>query len=317
MRINNAIMHRFPVIELSYGQIDHTKVPFDLYSIIPCGHKMFAWFTYYEGQQVCIIIDAKTRTISEVTTTIFDGTLSLGTILYGTMIIYNKNKIFVTEDLCYYKNKPISRACNQEKMKHMSYMFQYELQMTPFFNTMVTFGLPVMKSTLQEAMETANTLTYKVYAIQCMNANTNRRFNKVIFNKNRVEEVTNAILKIVPHIQCDTYEAFGFLDGKMVSMGYTSIQNYDTSVMMNKLFRNIKENENLDALEESDDDEDFENICDDKYVYLEKSYNMDCVYDPTRRKWVPKRVAKTFKVTDVKGLMFGISQQRKNKNINR
>ena len=32
------------------------------------------------------------------------------------------------------------------------------------------------------------------------------------------------------------------------------IPDFNTSVMMNKLFRNIKENSNLDALEESDDE---------------------------------------------------------------
>ena len=77
MRIDNKIMMRFPEIELSYGQIDHTKVCYDLYSIIPCGKKFFAWFTYYKGQCVCIIIDAKTRTITEVCTAIFDSSLSL------------------------------------------------------------------------------------------------------------------------------------------------------------------------------------------------------------------------------------------------
>ena len=35
---------------------------------------------------------------------------------------------------------------------------------------------------------------------------------------------------------------------------------------MNTLFRNIKENQNLDALEESDDEEEFENISLDKFV---------------------------------------------------
>ena len=38
---------------------------------------------------------------------------------------------------------------------------------------------------------------------------------------------------------------------------------------MNELFRNIKENSNLDLLEESDDEEEFENVNPDKYVYLE------------------------------------------------
>ena len=39
---------------------------------------------------------------------------------------------------------------------------------------------------------------------------------------------------------------------------------------MNSLFRNIKENRNLDLLEESDDEEEFENTSLDKFVDLDK-----------------------------------------------
>jgi hypothetical protein len=60
---------------------------------------------------------------------------------------------------------------------------------------------------------------------------------------------------------------------------------------MNKLFRNIKENQNLDALEESDDDEEFENDKEDRFVFLDKSYNMICAYNNKFRKWYPIRIA--------------------------
>jgi hypothetical protein len=61
--------------------------------------------------------------------------------------------------------------------------------------------------------------------------------------------------------------------------------------MMNRLFRNIKENENLDALEESDDEEEFENDKEDKFVYLDRAYNMVCEYNYKFRKWTPIREA--------------------------
>jgi hypothetical protein len=59
---------------------------------------------------------------------------------------------------------------------------------------------------------------------------------------------------------------------------------------MNNLFRNIKENKNLDLLEESDDEEDFENISDDKYVDLNKSCYMKCIYNKKFRKWEPIQI---------------------------
>jgi hypothetical protein len=62
--------------------------------------------------------------------------------------------------------------------------------------------------------------------------------------------------------------------------------------MMNSLFRNIKENRCLDALEESDDEEEFENISHDKFI-IDKSrvIKMECEYVPQFKKWLPiKRV---------------------------
>ena len=61
--------------------------------------------------------------------------------------------------------------------------------------------------------------------------------------------------------------------------------------MMNKLFRIIKENDNLDALEESDDEEEFENENIDKFVRLDKSYKMVCRFNHKFKKWVPIKVA--------------------------
>jgi len=56
---------------------------------------------------------------------------------------------------------------------------------------------------------------------------------------------------------------------------------------MNSIFRDIKENNNLDRLEESDDEEEFENISDDKFVDLEKSLKFKCVYLKYYNSWKP------------------------------
>ena len=72
--------------------------------------------------------------------------------------------------------------------------------------------------------------------------------------------------------------------------GITHIPDYNTSVMMNKLFRNIKENDNLDRLEESDDETEFENNDEHKFVYMDKSYQMLCTLHPKFKKWVPVKV---------------------------
>jgi hypothetical protein len=71
--------------------------------------------------------------------------------------------------------------------------------------------------------------------------------------------------------------------------GIASIPDYKTSVMMNRLFRTIKENENLDALEESDEETEFENEAEDKFVSLNTELNMICSYHIKFKKWVPLR----------------------------
>ena len=71
---------------------------------------------------------------------------------------------------------------------------------------------------------------------------------------------------------------------------------------MNKLFRNIKENLNLDYIEESDDEDDFENIREDKYVDLQKTVAMECVFSQKFKKWVPKKIVQGQKIVHISQL---------------
>ncbi len=56
---------------------------------------------------------------------------------------------------------------------------------------------------------------------------------------------------------------------------------------MNRVFRNIIENERLDAQEESEDESDFENTDPDKYVSLHKEFLMMCRFNKRFCRWVP------------------------------
>jgi hypothetical protein len=47
----------------------------------------------------------------------------------------------------------------------------------------------------------------------------------------------------------------------------------------------------LDALEESDDEEEFEDSREDKYVYLDRSFKMNCEYNHKFKRWVPVSLA--------------------------
>jgi hypothetical protein len=102
------------------------------------------------------------------------------------------------------------------------------------------------------------------------------------------------IFKMCADIQYDIYHLFAY--GKNKSMVYYDlayIPNYKTSVFINSLFRNIRENRNLDYIEESDDEDDFQNVANDKYVDLQKILCIECQFHPKFRRWVPLKVVKT------------------------
>ena len=111
-------------------------------------------------------------------------------------------------------------------------------------------------------------------------------------NNNKHNTKREIVFNIKPDIQNDIYHLYSVLDdGKENYYDLAYIPDFVTSVMMNKLFRNIKENTNLDALEESDDEDEFENEKEDRFVFLEKSFNMVCSYNYKFKKWYPIRIA--------------------------
>lgn len=98
----------------------------------------------------------------------------------------------------------------------------------------------------------------------------------------------NTVFLIKADIQNDIYHLFAYGNRKsMVYSGVLCIPDYKTSVMMNTVFRRIKENDNLDAIEESDDEDDFQNISPEKYVDLNKTVAFDCKFHRKFKKWCP------------------------------
>ena len=46
----------------------------------------------------------------------------------------------------------------------------------------------------------------------------------------------------------------------------------------------------------------FENIDEDKYVDLEKSVNMECIYSNKFRKWIPQKIVSTQRIANLRQL---------------
>jgi hypothetical protein len=93
------------------------------------------------------------------------------------------------------------------------------------------------------------------------------------------------MFKVKAGLAADTYYLYNVSDDAYI--GVAMVPTYKCSVMLNGLFRTIKENGNLDLLEESDDEDEFENTQLDKFVDLEKTILMECVFLKKFQKWQP------------------------------
>jgi hypothetical protein len=111
--------------------------------------------------------------------------------------------------------------------------------------------------------------------------------------KNTTKREKFVVFQVKPEIQNDIYYLYCYDNNTQTLVHYNTayIPDFKTSTMMNKLFRNIKENDNLDALEESDEEDEFENQKEDRFVYLDREINMLCSYNYKFKKWVPFKIA--------------------------
>ena len=122
--------------------------------------------------------------------------------------------------------------------------------------------------------------------------------NYILQNNNFVNKVT---FLTRANIQPDSYDIYVLDRDKLVKYDYAHIDTFKTSIFMNSLFRKIKENSNLDLLETSDSEDDFENINNDKYVDLQKSINIEYKYNKLFKKWIPVNISNnnTISKTDI------------------
>jgi len=193
------------------------------------------------------------------------------------------------EDIYYYKGNYVYDNMDGqyvERLKILKNIFDYELRQLSYTNNFVVLGLPYISTSLKDAFNNIRRLPYSVKGVLCRDGNKQKEIG-IILNKelNQVKQ-TEVIFKVKADIEADIYNLY-CKDNKDEFYNMACIPDYKTSVLMNKHFRYIKENRRLDALEESDEEEEFENISDDKFVNLKKIVYMKCVYVKKFRKWKP------------------------------
>jgi len=352
----SQVMKRFPEFKLSYETISHKKVlpEYNVAMAIPLGKKAYAWFTFYQDQDVCYVLELnKDKRVCKVTrhdNLAFPQKFALGTILYGTIMppaeepckgpsaMSTKTTWFILEDIYFYQGVPMKSCTMNDKF---DFIENFLRAMGKQIQS-VTFVMPLLwehkylhvDGSVDDAdypstipPDLFSKIAYTTHHIQYRSLNVVMPYLNVVIRKPNMLPVSKPSFggtvtkksldtpiddiyrrKIIPDfnkpqykcptvfqvkadIQYDIYHLFAY--GKKNAQVYVDVAyvpNYKSSVFLNGLFRKIRENKNLDYIEESDDEDDFQNINEDKYVDLTKTVMMECVFLTKFKRWVPVKV---------------------------
>jgi len=288
------LLKYFPNVELSYEKRLHKKVHTDMCLTIPKGKKAFAWFKNFKNSNVCFLlyINKRYNKIEEITVNVccFDKILcsNRGTLFYGTVFFVDKKKFFNIENIYYSKGYSLIHTNQYQKFKEISNISRNYIKQKSYVSNGIIFGTPLMDTNSYKLKEKINDLPYELYCIQ----------HRLLFkSKPFLNEIITVRREIYKYFQIratiinDIYDLYYDNNTNIEKYKTACIPDYKTSVMMNSLFRNIKENNNLDTLEESDDEEEFENISLDKFVNLEKKITMKCVFIHKFDSWKPIEIS--------------------------
>ena len=327
----DELLNRLPFFELSYETISHKKVSpeYNITLAIPYGKKAYIWFTFLRDRDVCILLeisrDKKITSMRIISDVNIPQNLAYGTIIYGSLCnIPDVGEYFVFEDIFYSKGICIAKQSFNEKLGFLYELFDsYPSQF--YQNLDLPIVLPMLWSLTEECNNIPDSINekipYTVHHIQHRALNAIVPYLNIPFTRNfiptavksaittsglslfippelprfdysKLQYKKTTIFEIKADLQNDIYHIYSFGKGsERVYCGISYIPNYKTSKFMNSIFRNIKENNNLDALEESDDEDDFQNIKYDKYVDLQKSVSIECSYTPKFRRWTPINIS--------------------------
>lgn len=291
MNIKQAI-ERFPSVELSYDKLLHKKVRARMFSLLPQGSRCLLWFTTVGSDNVPILLTLDKRGNIEsanVKTMSFGDDLCIGdgSIFAGILFKHGNSDMFTFLDPVIYKSQPVWKEKCDTKLSILQHTFTHELCPPAYGTGWLVPGLPYMTDSFGDAIEVARTLPYSLHGIRLTEGRKTRHLGYVKYTG---RQISVAVMKVKAQLLDDVYGLYCSDHKRGTIPRIAFVQDYSSSVMMNKLFRCIKENDNLDLLEESDDEEEFENVSGDKFVDTKKIVHMECVYEPRFRKWRPIKV---------------------------
>jgi hypothetical protein len=283
---NNNIIHDVP------------KDGIDYYIIRPVGRRCYLWFTYIDKQFVALIKYTGSNSDDFYVANIdFDNTLSYNNVLlYGYYVkTEGSGDFFIIDNIINYNDYNYIITDKEYSLISVFKVYRRLLQNINAKSGKLGVYLPYICSQYSEVFSAMYSLAYRPFGVSIWTLDKNQG----IYLLNRENNVLEGIFKVKANPNHDTYDLYCYNGNRMEYYNRSLITNYTLSIYMNSLYRNIAENKNLDALEESEDEDIFENIHENKFVDLEKSYYFKCVYNKRFKKWIPKCLIENPKICDI------------------
>ena len=332
--MNHLLLKKFPEhVKPSYETVIHKKVSSTQYQLalaIPYGRRAFLWFTVYETQPICCIVEwgrnQKVQDNIQVLPLSFPKTFAYGTLLSGYYLegddAHPDQKYFLADEIFMLKGyefgNPFPIPMGKKLQAFMDFFRElpenqcgeysiHSLVMWPYVNG---------EHFLPEKWQGAVGYNIKCLQLRSMtevipygNTQMSRNNNPVLFEEEETKPKNSIWSKQMSSVPMYTlnmqsplykgkrlfwvqaeleYDVYVLYVQKFQKYQYACVPDMKTSKMLNAIFRNIPENDCLDKIEESDDEEMFENIDEDKYIQgKQKRVLMECFFHRKFKKWVP------------------------------
>ena len=283
------ILKKIPEFNLKEEKIIYKKVfnVIDYYFLIPNGKRNLLWFTHYKKQflPVLLILNKNEIIDLQILSCCFSEELALNNTIFLCYSFFkkeNKNLFLSLYDIIFYKGKLEYNNNFENKLIIFKDFFENNIKQILFHKNSVIIGLPKIINSIKNLENEFYNTIYDTNSIIYIQKNKSEIYGKSYFY---INNIIYGHFSIKADFQDDIYNIY--LKNENYIYDILLIDSYKTSVFMNSLFRNIKENKNLDLLEESDSETEFENIDHNKYVNFNKKYVIKCKYNSKFKKWIP------------------------------
>jgi hypothetical protein len=259
----------------------------DAYAAMPKGAIRAAWFRVFRGVPACYLLEIDTKAGRakrwDRVVASFDSTLAAGTLVTGVVITHQGRRFFSVLDIQVYAGRQVEHLRRSERMTCIRAMLRRtsSANHSPLF---LTFGLPPTAASRKQASALVPSLPYDVGWLHGVRDIDTSLGTIISYNPPRAPVSSGRCVFLVTAMRDQDIYTLSTSDGD--SSRTACVQTLEDSARLNRLFRHVRETEDPDEQEISEDDERFEDVSPERYL-SGGPVSMECMYSSRFKKWAP------------------------------